>query len=44
MPVILHPEDYDRWLDGETDDALLTGAAVSVAAHAGGLIAIAVPY
>jgi putative SOS response-associated peptidase YedK len=21
MPVILHPEDYDRWLDGETDDA-----------------------
>lgn len=21
MPVILQPEDYDRWLDGETDDA-----------------------
>jgi putative SOS response-associated peptidase YedK len=21
MPVILHEEDYDRWLDGETDDA-----------------------
>jgi putative SOS response-associated peptidase YedK len=21
MPVILNPEDYDRWLDGETDDA-----------------------
>lgn len=21
MPVILHPEDYDRWLLGETDDA-----------------------
>jgi putative SOS response-associated peptidase YedK len=20
MPVILHEEDYDRWLDGETDD------------------------
>ena len=21
MPVILHPEDYDRWLDGEVEDA-----------------------
>jgi putative SOS response-associated peptidase YedK len=21
MPVILHPEDYDRWLDGEVADA-----------------------
>jgi putative SOS response-associated peptidase YedK len=21
MPVILHPEDYDRWLDGEAEDA-----------------------
>jgi len=21
MPVILHPEDYDRWLDGEADSA-----------------------
>ncbi len=21
MPVILHPEDYDRWLDGEAADA-----------------------
>jgi len=21
MPVVLHPEDYDRWLEGETDDA-----------------------
>ncbi len=21
MPVILHPEDYERWLDGETSDA-----------------------
>jgi putative SOS response-associated peptidase YedK len=20
MPVILHDEDYDRWLDGEVDD------------------------
>ena len=20
MPVILQPEDYDRWLDGETED------------------------
>ena len=20
MPVILHPDDYDRWLDGEADD------------------------
>jgi putative SOS response-associated peptidase YedK len=21
MPVILDPDDYDRWLDGGTDDA-----------------------
>lgn len=21
MPVILHPEDYDSWLDGEVEDA-----------------------
>lgn len=21
MPVIVHPEDYDRWLDGKADDA-----------------------
>jgi putative SOS response-associated peptidase YedK len=21
MPVILHPEDYERWLDGEVGDA-----------------------
>jgi putative SOS response-associated peptidase YedK len=21
MPVVLHPEDYDRWLHGETEDA-----------------------
>ncbi|MDQ4087856.1 MAG: SOS response-associated peptidase [Pseudomonadota bacterium] len=21
MPVILHPEDYDRWLDGDVEDA-----------------------
>jgi putative SOS response-associated peptidase YedK len=21
MPVILHPEDYDRWLDGDVDNA-----------------------
>jgi putative SOS response-associated peptidase YedK len=20
MPVILHPEDYDRWLDGDVDE------------------------
>ena len=22
MPVILQPEDYDRWLDGEVEDAV----------------------
>ena len=21
MPVILHPDDYDRWLGGEVEDA-----------------------
>ena len=26
MPVILHPEDYDKWLDGETDDACALAA------------------
>jgi putative SOS response-associated peptidase YedK len=26
MPVILHPEDYDRWLDGATDDACALAA------------------